>query len=166
MSIYESALRKIRSVGIMVDGSFVWGYDGDTRESFKEDLAFSINQRLLFAEFNHLMPYPGTDVYQRLQSEGRLLYGKWWLEQEDFFGSVAFKPRNITPDELALDKFNARRIFYNFPNTVYRLSSKTNLVSFFFLLFTYFAKARLRRVSRREESQALPSKLISQKKTS
>jgi radical SAM superfamily enzyme YgiQ (UPF0313 family) len=158
---YVDALQKIRTHGIMVNGSFVLGYDGDTIESLNEELDFSIKQRFIFAGFNHLMPHPGSAVYKRLESEGRLLYKKWWLEQEDYFGSVAFKPKNITPDELALIRYKSRRKFYSIKSIVYRwLDFTMNSRTFFNFLFFVISNIGMRRGHNKEELNSLPSVLL------
>jgi radical SAM superfamily enzyme YgiQ (UPF0313 family) len=163
---YSEALQKIRNHGIMVNGSFVWGYDGDTIQSLNEELDFSIKQRFIFAGFNHLMPHPGSAAYKRLESQGRLLYKKWWLEQDDYFGSIAFKPKNITPDELALIRYKSRRQFYSIRSIVYRLLDFTmNSRTFFSFLFFMISNIGMRRRHIREELKSLPSILLKENLT-
>ncbi len=160
---YEEALRRIRFHGLAVNGSFVWGYDGDTPESLAEECDFAIRQRFIFAGFNHFMPSPGTRAIRRLREENRLLYGKWWLDQEDYFGSPAFVPQQLTPDELARARFEARRKFYRISSIVYRaFDFRTHARNVYFLLFFLFSNLRLRRGRRREEEDALPSRLLRQ----
>ncbi len=52
--------------------------------------------------FFHLFtPYPGTDIYDQFEREGRLLFdGKWWLHPDYRYNVAAFQPANMTPDEL------------------------------------------------------------------
>ncbi len=159
---YDEALRKLRDHGIAVNGSFVFGYDQDTPDSFDETLRFAIDKKMFVAGFNHLMPYPGTALYQRLQAEGRLLYRKWWLEQEDFFGSVAFLPKNFTPDQLALGRYRARRSFYGWASILKRMfdlrthaRTPGNLA---FFLMTNLKNRRRRTLE--EEAESLPSRLM------
>jgi len=118
---YERAMERIQAHGLMVDGSFIAGYAGDRPDAFREEIEFAERQGLLLAGFNHLMPLPGTELYERLQREGRLLYERWWLEQEAYFGSIAYRPVNMTPDQLAAAKFDAFRRFYRLGGILRRL---------------------------------------------
>ena len=159
---YAEGIKKIQYYGISINGSFIWGLDEDTKESLMEQLDFAIKQRFIFSGFNQLMPYPGTPLYDRLQAEGRLLYDKWWLDQEDYFGSPAIRPKNFTPDELALIRFEARRKFYSIPSIIYRvLGSRIHLRSLSQIIFYLFNSYRLGRGRYTEEKKALPSQLCS-----
>jgi radical SAM superfamily enzyme YgiQ (UPF0313 family) len=66
--------------------------------------------RFCFAAFNILMPYPGTELYNQLASERRLLFdGTWWLHPDYRFNHAAFQPRRMTPSELTEACWQARR---------------------------------------------------------
>ena len=110
---YEAALSLIRRYHLGVYATFLFGYDSDTTETFEETLAFSIRQKFFFTAFNHLVPYPGTPLYDRLEAEDRLLYPQWWLHDDYTFGQVAFRPENFTPDELAKTCLSYRNRFYS-----------------------------------------------------
>ena len=77
------------------------------------------------------MPYPKTPLYQRLQSEGRLLYDeKWWLHPEFRFNHAPFKPALISPEELTQLGFHCREKFNSVGNIIHRaLEPRTNLRS-------------------------------------
>jgi radical SAM superfamily enzyme YgiQ (UPF0313 family) len=98
---YDTIIKSLRDSGIIVYGTFVFGYDYDTVEIFKRTLDFSLKNKLYIANFNHLIPYPGTPLYKRLKVQKRLLYDKWWLDNTYRYGDVAFKPRLLTPEELS-----------------------------------------------------------------
>lgn len=70
---YAAAIEVFRRAGIMVIGTFVFGYDADTPECFERTLAFAMEQRFFLANFNPLTPTPGTALYERLRDENRLL---------------------------------------------------------------------------------------------
>jgi radical SAM superfamily enzyme YgiQ (UPF0313 family) len=72
-----------------------------------------MESRFFFAAFNHLVPFPGTDVYSRFLSEGRLLHEKWWLDNSVRFGDVVFRPKNFTPEALAEKCREYRLKFYS-----------------------------------------------------
>jgi len=105
---YDSIIKKLRNAGIIVYGTFVFGYDYDPPDIFEKTLQFSIDSKLYIANFNHLIPYPGTPLYKRLKMQNRLLYNKWWLDSTYRYGDVAFKPLLFSPEELSRKCMQAR----------------------------------------------------------
>jgi hypothetical protein len=69
-------------------------------ETFGEALAFALRHRFFLAAFNHLVPFPGTPLYERLAREGRLASGAWWLDPAFRFGDAPFEPRHFTAERL------------------------------------------------------------------
>ena len=62
--------------------TFIFGYDGDTAESFARDGRVRAGRTSFYiAAFNHLTPFPGTPLYRRLRREERLLFDAWWLDE-------------------------------------------------------------------------------------
>ena len=108
-----AALARFRAHGLRIYGTFVFGYDGDTEETFERTLAFAEENALFIAAFNHITPFPGTPLYTRLQDEGRLLMDPWWLADEYRYGMVPFRPAGMAPERLADLCIQARRRFYS-----------------------------------------------------
>jgi radical SAM superfamily enzyme YgiQ (UPF0313 family) len=84
--------------GIQVNGSFVLGFDHDRRDVFDRTVEWIEDNRLECATFHILTPYPGTPLYARMKSEGRLLHENWSLYDT---AHVVFRPRFMDPGELA-----------------------------------------------------------------
>lgn len=116
---YAHAARRLARHGIGVYATFVFGYDGDTETSFRLTRDFALANGFFFAAFNHIVPFPGTPLYTRLQQEGRLLAPAWWLEADYRFGQVAFRPQPLAARELAQLCFDYRHAFYR-PRNVLR----------------------------------------------
>lgn len=119
---YIQALKKFRHYGIGIYGTFVFGYDHDDKDSFNITLDFAIKNKLLLAAFNHLVPFPGTPVYDQLKKESRLLFENWWLDHRYRFGDVAFKPKRMSPEELSQGCMEAREKFYRFSSILRRFT--------------------------------------------
>lgn len=109
---YETAIRNLRCCGLAVYGTFVFGYDEDTRQTFEDTFAFAVRNKLFFAAFNHLVPFPGTPLYHRLEQEGRLLFDPWWLNPGYRFGDIAFRPKRMEAATLGALCHEFRRRFY------------------------------------------------------
>ena len=108
---YAAAVERIRDRGIMIYGSFVFGYDADTPDVFRQTLDFAYRHKLVIANFNTLNPMPGTRLYDRLAKEDRLLHRTWWLEEKYKYGEVMFEPRGMTAHELKEGCIRARFAF-------------------------------------------------------
>jgi radical SAM superfamily enzyme YgiQ (UPF0313 family) len=117
---YADSLRQFRKHGLAVYGTFVFGYDHDTPATIEQSVAFAREQKLFLAAFNHLTPFPGTPLYERLRSQGRLLTDHWWLDPKGRVGDVTFQPREISPVELKERCLAARRKFYSWPSIAQR----------------------------------------------
>jgi radical SAM superfamily enzyme YgiQ (UPF0313 family) len=108
---FASAVHAIQRHGIMVYGSFVFGYDHDTPEVFLETLSFAIRNHFFLCNFNILMPLPGTRLYRRLRESGRLRFESWWLNESYRYNQAAFEPRSIGTDDLERGSWEVRRRF-------------------------------------------------------
>lgn len=110
---YEAALRNLRRYGIRLYVTFIVGYDGDSPASVQEVVSFAERHKFYIVAFNHLTPFPGTPLYDRLQREGRLLFDRWWLDPDYRYGMVPFTPQGMTADEVKEGCISARKEFYS-----------------------------------------------------
>ena len=110
---YDVALANLRRHRLRLYGTFIFGYDTDTAESFTRAVEFARAHRFYIAAFNHLTPFPGTPLYARLAAEGRLLYDAWWLDERYRYNMIPFQPATMTPPELQRHCLEARRRFYS-----------------------------------------------------
>jgi radical SAM superfamily enzyme YgiQ (UPF0313 family) len=124
---YATSVKKFQDHGIMIYGSFVFGYDEDTIDSFDITLEFAIRSKFYLANFNPLTPMPGAKLYERLRVEKRLIYDRWWLHPGYRYGQAAFHPRGMTADQLTEGCFRARRQFNTY-NSIFKraLDFRTN----------------------------------------
>jgi radical SAM superfamily enzyme YgiQ (UPF0313 family) len=123
---YEESIRRIHGSGIAIYATFVFGYDSDGPDSIRRSVEFAIRQKFFLAAFNHLVPFPGTPLYERLRREGRLRRDPWWLDPRYRFGDVAFRPRGIDAEELAEQCQRAREEFYRLRSVLYRATAVRN----------------------------------------
>jgi radical SAM superfamily enzyme YgiQ (UPF0313 family) len=95
---YARRVAILHDHGIQVNGSFVLGFDHDRKGTFETTAAWIEENRLECATFHILTPYPGTPLFRQMESEGRLLHKNWTLYDT---AHVVFRPRHMTPEELA-----------------------------------------------------------------
>jgi radical SAM superfamily enzyme YgiQ (UPF0313 family) len=130
---YAMEIEALKSYGLQTWAAFMVGHDEDTRESLYATLDFALRHKFTFAAFNLLMPYPGTPLYAKLQAEGRLLYdGRWWTHPDYRFNHAAFRPAQMSPDELTDIAFDLRRRWSN-PGSIAKrfFEPRTNLRSLY-----------------------------------
>lgn len=128
---YTTAIRKFQDRGIMVYGTFVFGYDCDTVDSFDVTVEFALRAKFCLANFNPLTPTPGARLYDRLRTEGRLIHDRWWLDPNYRYGQATFHPRGMTADELTEGCFRARREFNKYSSIFKRaFAPRANCRSF------------------------------------
>ena len=116
---YTDAIKKIQSFGMLVHGSFILGYDFDTRESFEDLINFINKTHLLMPLINILTPFPGTKLHKRLEKEGRIL-SKDWSKYDT--KHVVFSPAKLTPEELFEGYKKVIRDVYSLDSIYKRLS--------------------------------------------
>lgn len=117
---FSPALANLRRHGLAVYGTFIFGYEHDTPDSFQRTVEFAMEEKMFIAAFNHLTPFPGTALYKRLQSEGRLRYESWWRDPSYRYNDLPFQPANLTPQQVTDGCVGARRRFYGWPSIMKR----------------------------------------------
>lgn len=116
----DELIEKIHNVGISIYASFVFGFDYDTEESFKETLEFCNKHQFYITAFNHLLAFPNTKTYEDFRKNDRLITDKWWLQEGYTFGTISFKPKNLTPEELKNYCKMYKKKFFSFKSIMRR----------------------------------------------
>ena len=111
----DAMVKAIHDAGIGIYATFVLGYDGDTEATFDATFEFARASAFFTAAFNHLLPFPGTRLYARLAAEGRLLSDAWWLDDDYHYGSLAYRPAQLTPEQVSAGCLRARQRFASLP---------------------------------------------------
>ncbi len=109
-AFYKNAVEVFHRNGLLVQGSFVVGFDHDTPDMFPKLLRFCRDLKLDTANFCILTPLPGTRIYDRLNSQNRIITPDW-----KFFNrhSLVFQPEKLTPRELLEGRNFLYRNFYS-----------------------------------------------------
>jgi radical SAM superfamily enzyme YgiQ (UPF0313 family) len=94
---YAVACQRFHDAGIMINGSFVFGFDCDGPDVFARTVEFTERNHILTATFHILTPFPGTPTFARMEAEGRLLHRDWTYYDTDH---AVFRPRRMTPEQL------------------------------------------------------------------
>lgn len=104
----REAIRKVKSFGIYLHASVIFGFDSDTPATFPETLDFLERNRISSASINVLTPYPGTAVFRQLREQGRLLTEDWTYYDHS---TTVFRPKNMSALELQAGRLWVLREF-------------------------------------------------------
>ena len=112
---YKTAIAKIQSYGITVNGCFILGLDGDTPEVFDDVLDFVRDSALYEVQVTFQTAFPGTPLYGRLKKEGRIIRDNAW-ELCTLF-DINFLPKNMSVAELQGGFLKVARQLYSAEET-------------------------------------------------
>lgn len=135
VKLYEKLIDELHSRNIMINASLVFGFDNDTPEVFKNTLEWLVRNKIETMTAHILTPYPGTVLYERLLTDGRIV---------DFdtnhynTANVVFVPKKMTAEQLREGYLWIYDQFYSFKNIVKRLpENKKQRMSFLLFNFGY-----------------------------
>ena len=84
----REAVRRLHAKGLRLYATFVFGYDHDTLADFETTRRFCEDEGIFMVAFNHLTPFPGTPLYDRLLRDDRILEPAFRFPKID----AAFEP--------------------------------------------------------------------------
>jgi radical SAM superfamily enzyme YgiQ (UPF0313 family) len=143
--IMEQAIKAFHRHGIHIHGMFIVGADEDTQETIKETIRFSIKNHVDSAQFMMLTPLPGTETFEALEEENRLITKKWDLYDGTH---VVFRPRLMTEEELQGAAYQALLSFYSWKSIFKRLAA----MDLYYSYLRYYGRRLLKRAKDRMDN--------------
>ncbi|HEY2467956.1 MAG TPA: radical SAM protein [Terracidiphilus sp.] len=113
---YKGVCDRLHSLGVMINGSFVFGMDDDGDDVFRRTVDWGIEHGITTATFHIMTPYPGTQLYARMVREGRIVTRDWSLYDTRH---VVYRPALLSPDSLKTGYDWAYREFYRWSSIAY-----------------------------------------------
>ncbi len=132
---YKEVVRRLDSLGIMINGSFVFGLDGDDASVFRRTVDWAVESGITTATFHILTPYPGTALYSDMLKQKRMLSSNW-----DLFDTrqVVYEPRGLTAEQLKRGYDWSYKSFYEW-DAIFKASSAHSTVKHSLKHFFYSA---------------------------
>jgi radical SAM superfamily enzyme YgiQ (UPF0313 family) len=115
---YDRAIRRLKDLGVFINGSFVFGLDSDGPDIFDRTVSWAVAKGITTATFHILTPYPGTVLHRSLQKQGRILNREWDLYDTRH---VVYQPLGMTARQLKTGYDRAYREFYRW-GSIFRAS--------------------------------------------
>lgn len=126
----EEAIRAAKAAGIKTYCAFILGLPGETRETAMDTIAFAQRTLPNGAQFNVAVPYPGTELYDLLQAQGRLEEGVDWrtmYQDAALVGTDALAPEELNQ----LRRLAYTKLYFNprwwWQNLRFALASRDDL---------------------------------------
>ena len=110
---YREAIQRLHSLGIMINGSFVFGLDDDDPDVFQQTVDWALKEGITTSTFHILTPYPGTKLFQDMHAAGRILTQNWDLYDTRH---VVYKTTKIPAADLKKGYDWAYDNFYSWSN--------------------------------------------------
>ncbi len=111
---YQKVFSTIQSYGISILGTFIFGLDTDTLDDLNNRVDYIMNSNIDAVQTTIFAPLPGTGLFKKLESEGRITannfpddWGRYWG------GEILIEPKKITTHELQMFQVNAVEKLYN-----------------------------------------------------
>ncbi|HEX8029095.1 MAG TPA: radical SAM protein [Vicinamibacterales bacterium] len=121
---YQAVTRRLDELGIMINGSFVFGLDGEDRDVFKRTVEWAVENGVTTATFHIATPYPGTQFHSDMAAQGRLTTNNCDLYDTRH---VVYKPMGISPAALKAGYDWSYRAFYEWNAIVKSASAHQEL---------------------------------------
>ncbi len=112
---YDTAIKLLHELGLMINGSFVFGLDDDGPDVFKRTVDWGVKNALTTATYHVLTPYPGTRLYEQMNKENRIIHKNWELYDTRH---AVYQPKKLTPKQLEEGYKSAYAMFYSWSNIV------------------------------------------------
>lgn len=118
----KRAVLMMDAAGIEVDGMFMLGLPGESKEQIEETIRLATSIPIRYAIFNLFVPYPGSELYDILSSENKIRFTQWsdFTSYGGYSGSdPVYTPDNFTIHELIKLQKTAMRRFYLRPRFIW-----------------------------------------------
>jgi radical SAM superfamily enzyme YgiQ (UPF0313 family) len=106
---YAQATARLHDLGVMINGSFVFGMDGDDESVFERTVDWAIERGIETATFHILTPYPATALHSRMVAQDRITTENWDLYDTRH---AVFRPALMSAGALERGYQRAYRRFY------------------------------------------------------
>lgn len=110
---YAKAIQRLHDLGIMINGSFVFGLDDDGPDVFKRTVDWGVRMGITTSTYHILTPYPGTKLFADMEKQGRILTRNWDLYDTR---QVVYETKKLSAPELKTGYDWAYREFYSWSN--------------------------------------------------
>jgi len=147
----RESIQRFRAHGIWVHGMFLTGSDAEGLENIRATARFAIQEDIDSIQFTVLTPMPGSEFYEQMVREDRLLTRDW--SRYDGHHAV-FRPARLSAEELESATISAMGEVYSLGRTL-GLLARGRLSRGLISLYAHRMIRRWRRENRRVQEAPL-----------
>lgn len=114
---HEELIKVFKEAGIMISAEMIIGTDSDTEASLKSTLQFIRKNRIPLLRIYILTPVVGTELYNQLKKDGRLIHENFKLYTAS---NVVHYPEKISPEKLSEMYLRMNKNVFSISNILYR----------------------------------------------
>jgi len=116
---YEKVVSNLHKNGIAIQGYFMFGFDGDTEESFQLTYDFIMKNRIEFPVFSLVTPFPGTPYFDEMKP--RIRHFDW--DRYDTYHYM-FEPTKMSGERLLSNFVKLQKEVYRGRAIMQRMKGK------------------------------------------
>jgi len=94
----DAMIRYTKSLGIKVHLTFSFGLEGETKDTIRKTIDYALRIDPASVQFSIITPFPGTDLFEELDRNGRILTKDWSLYDGHY--SCIFQPDSLSTRDL------------------------------------------------------------------
>jgi len=118
VKVNKKAVCLTKEAGLEVRGDFIVGTPGETWESLEKTVRFAIDMKLDYAHFNKFIPFPGTELYEKLTEQSYVFdFSKSTILDHN---QIPYINPGMDRDEFSRFLNKANRRFYLRPGYILR----------------------------------------------
>jgi radical SAM superfamily enzyme YgiQ (UPF0313 family) len=111
----QTAIDNMRDAGIRSFAFFIFGYPGESLATINQTIDYAIELNPDFANFYPAVPYPGTELYNKVVREGLLVEEDWSRMEYSYY----LLRGNGLDEQVVMDAINrAKRRFFMRPKYI------------------------------------------------
>ena len=127
---YPTLIKRIHQENIGITGNFIIGLEDDQEPIFEEIIKFVYKNNIECPQVSVLIPYPGTQIYEFLKKENRIVDSNW-DNYTNISDNVVYIPKCMSIDELKSGYWKIRKEIYSTRSILKRLISTRNFLAFY-----------------------------------
>lgn len=114
----EELIKYCEKIGVKISPFYLFGYEGDTKKSMESTLKYAKKLNTFLVRFAICTPYPGTDFFENLEKQGRIL--TYDYEKYNQFNPV-IKHQNLSSKDIQNMLSRAYKEYYFRLGYIWRL---------------------------------------------
>jgi radical SAM superfamily enzyme YgiQ (UPF0313 family) len=115
----RGAFKQAKAAGLQTMGFFIFGLPADTEETMEDTIQFALELDPDLANFMIAAPYPGTELWEIAQRDGRL-FSMDWRDYAIHDEKARYELPTLPPELVERKWHEAYRRFYLRPKRIWR----------------------------------------------